>query len=993
MDRACSRSRWTRKSTLPGKAGLRGALLALGAVFTVLSWPRAALAGEVTIVPSAEGRFGAWLALGPIAANAKGNRAPRNIETSLLAGADEAALTGRLGRSVSIAAPDGDPDTATAAAWRVVSSGSGPIDLAAALNPKWGEAFAFLYGVLHLTEPLKGALLVGSSDGAKVFVDKRMMSSNDWPRPERDDEDVMRLDLAAGDHPIVIKLHHRDQYWAVRVRIVDATFAAPRGATLRLPGTSESDARSLAQKMADIDVDRGLQSGGFRPKVGVSFPEGLPRGTDRFVRVAATARTGGKARRLFAFDGGEVPFETGTSPFKVQLPFIPQEEIGEELNGGELVISVEVAGRKLDAPLQLRPFMLQAMAAATHSLALLEHTHGFLSDPAVTRATIEHLRDRFVHHVGSGDSDLEALGADAQAIIDYRADVDARRDPLRGHAGIRRFAYRSPLDGELSPFGIYLPKAYVDSGASGAKTYPLIVVLHGMNGKPISMLRWFFGHDTEGRDSDWEDRHAGDVESIDAFVLSPNAYGNAMYRELGELDVVKLLDWVTGVFPIDPNRVTITGASMGGTGAASIAFRYPDRFAAAEPLCGYHSYFIRKDVTGFGLWPWEKLLSEYRSPALWAENGLYIPLYVWQGTRDYPWKNSGVLVDRYTALGYQVEQERPNIGHDVWKKAYEGLLSYRWLSEKIRPEHKRRILFKTDSPRYGDNAWVHLREISTDLEFSTIDANIVDPTEIQATTHGVEAFALDREPELVSSSAPTRVTINGVPLVFAPDAPIAAYRAENGAWKPGLKAVAPGHKRAGLSGPIRDAFFEPLVFVYGTSDPAQTRANRETARAWARIRWGVDIRYPLIADIELDESTAETHSLVLVGNAESNRVVRALEPELPFRIAGRSILAVDGTSTVKEWKGKDLGVAFIYPNPKHPTRYVVVLEGTSALGTFRAIALPELLPDFMVFDDRIALARGQISLLSAAPVAGGLFRSDWSFGKVDLSRQKIALID
>ena len=161
------------------------------------------------------------------------------------------------------------------------------------------------------------------------------------------------------------------------------------------------------------------------------------------------------------------------------------------------------------------------------------------------------------------------------------------------------------------------------------------------------------------------------------------------------------------------------------------------------------------------------------------------------------------------------------------------------------------------------------------------------------TTHGVESFALDREPELVSSSAPTRVKINGVPLVFAPDAPIAAYRAESGAWKPGLQAVVPGRKRAGLSGPIRDAFFEPLVFVYGTSDPAQTRANRETARAWARIRWGVDVRYPLIADIELDESTAETHSLVLVGNADSNRVVRALEAELPFRIAGNSIVAVD----------------------------------------------------------------------------------------------------
>ena len=589
-----------------------------------------------------------------------------------------------------------------------------------------------------------------------------------------------------------------------------------------------------------------------------------------------------------------MPLETGPSLFRAHLPFIDKAELADELAGGELVVSVEVAGRKFEAPVPLRPFTLQAMGAASDALASLAATNGFLSDPSVTRATIEHLRDRFARHVGAGDTDLEALGSEAKTIIDYAADVEARRDPLRTHAGIRRFAYRSPLDGELSPFGMYVPKSYVDAPSGATKTYPLVVVLHGLNGKPVSMLRWFFGYDHEGRDAEWEDRHGLDVEPIEGFVLSPNAHGNAMYRELGELDVVKLIDWAAGFYPIDPNRITITGASMGGTGTASIAFHYPDRFAAAEPLCGYHSYFIRKDVTGFGMWPWEKLLAEYRSPMLWAENGLYIPLYVWHGKRDYPAKNSGVLIDRYTALGYAIEHEHPDIGHDVWRKAYEGGLAFKWLSQKTRPEHKKRILFKTDSPRYLDNAWVHLREIATDLEFSTIDASIVDKSEIEVATRGVEAFALDRDPELVSSTAPTRVKIDGAPLEFAPEVPIAAYRSDGGAWKAGLKAPAPGTKRAGLSGPMRDAFFEPLVFVYGTADPAQTRANRETARAWARIKWGVDVRYPLVTDAELDESTAETHSLVLVGNADSNRVVRDLEPRLPFKVGAGSITAMEG---------------------------------------------------------------------------------------------------
>src|SRR4029077_16801808 len=140
-----------------------------------------------------------------------------------------------------------------------------PIDLLSALGQRGPEAFAFVYGVLHLDAPLKGMLLLGASDGAKVWIDHKVVSSNDWPRPERSDEDVIRLDLPAGDHPILLKLHHREGYWASHVRVVDTTLAAPPGAYLRLPGTGDGDARSLAQNMTAIEVNRGLQASGFRP--------------------------------------------------------------------------------------------------------------------------------------------------------------------------------------------------------------------------------------------------------------------------------------------------------------------------------------------------------------------------------------------------------------------------------------------------------------------------------------------------------------------------------------------------------------------------------------------------------------------------------------------------------------------------------------------------------------------------------------------------------
>jgi hypothetical protein len=310
----------------------------------------------------------------------------------------------------------------------------------------------------------------------------------------------------------------------------------------------------------------------------------------------------------------------------------------------------------------------------------------------------------------------------------------------------------------------------------------------------------------------------------------------------------------------------------------------------------------------------------------------------------------------------------------VWKKAYDALAGYDWLARHVREEHKRQIVFKTDSPRYADDAWVHVRELATDLAFGEIRATIREDNLIDVSTHGISAFAFDRDPLLISTANAVRVEVDGQKLTFAPDTPVEAER-RGGTWAPGIEPRPAANKRAGLSGPIRDAFYEPLVFVYGTGEPSVARANLEVARAWAKIRWGVDAKYRVVADTDFDDRMAESHSLVLVGGADSNRVVRELEPALPFQIVGQTVVARERH---KEWRGTDLGVIFIHPNPKHPSRYVVVIEGADAFGTLRALALPDLMPDWMVFDRDIASARGSLILGNARPLAAGMFERDWS---------------
>jgi hypothetical protein len=137
------------------------------------------------------------------------------------------------------------------------------------------------------------------------------------------------------------------------------------------------------------------------------------------------------------------------------------------------------------------------------------------------------------------------------------------------------------------------------------------------------------------------------------------------------------------------------------------------------------------------------------------------------------------------------------------------------------------------------------------------------------------------------------------------------------------------------------------------------------------------------------EVVASDRSLFLVGNARSNRVVRELEPHFPIRIDRADVVLLrssdDANSPSLErissiaspsW-ASELGTMFIVPNPLRPSRYVVVVEGVGPFGTWRSQSLPDLLPDYVVFDGAVADSRGGSVLGAGKLRSGGYFTNDW----------------
>ncbi len=125
---------------------------------------------------------------------------------------------------------------------------------------------------------------------------------------------------------------------------------------------------------------------------------------------------------------------------------------------------------------------------------------------------------------------------------------------------------------------VYLPEGY---SADTDRTWPLIFFLHG------------------SRDEDYDSAFvlsfglpavllAGEQPADFPFVvISPQAFPGETWWSPGMIPALgALLDEVSATYRVDPDRVYLTGLSMGGYGSWWLATAYPDRFAAMVSISG-----------------------------------------------------------------------------------------------------------------------------------------------------------------------------------------------------------------------------------------------------------------------------------------------------------------------------------------------------------------------------------------------------------------------
>ena len=108
----------------------------------------------------------------------------------------------------------------------------------------------------------------------------------------------------------------------------------------------------------------------------------------------------------------------------------------------------------------------------------------------------------------------------------------------------------------------------------------------------------------------------------------------------------------------DPDRLSVTGISMGGFGTWELALTYPERFMKIAPLCS-------------GGMSWRA----------WA---IKMPVRAYHGKLDdvVPYAYSTLMVDAVNACGGNAELITfDDLKHNCWDRAFEQTDLIKWLVE------------------------------------------------------------------------------------------------------------------------------------------------------------------------------------------------------------------------------------------------------------------------------------------------------------------------
>jgi poly(3-hydroxybutyrate) depolymerase len=523
----------------------------------------------------------------------------------------------------------------------------------------------------------------------------------------------------------------------------------------------------------------------------------------------------------------------------------------------------------------------------------------------------------------------------------------------------RSETFLSRIDSSVQYYGIRYPENYDPD-----REYALIFSLHGASVEASGQANCY-------AQKDW------------AFVVAPTnrrPFGFD-WQDWGRLDALEVLTVIKERYPIDADRVQLTGHSMGGHGVWHVGLTHPDLFASASPEAGWtnHQLYVPWTWQKSALYaePWQLAVRDHvlRTDNQLArlENACNLPIYILHGSDDdnVPTFQGRLYVKRLDRLGFDYTYEEVPGKKHWWSD--DGVSCVDWanligfMQDKVRDPYPEHVYYRSADLSVENGAyWLSVHTIENRVQDAVIEGWYEDGNYRISTTN-LNRFALSVPEEKTGTAFD--VEIDDVVLSVRPDADSMVFEQGKKSWQ-----IAKKSNYLLPHPPIKGAYYSPFVLVYGTLGDSTATAKlfsmaRGEAQAWW-VRANGTVR--IVPDTAVTDEIIEHYNLILYGNAEQNVITARIEASLPIRIEdGRFVFGSERLPP------EAVASVFVYPNPLNPEKRVLVREGIGEdglklSGYFSTMYSGAGIPDYVIWSDEVS-DKGW-----GGVVKNGFFNVEWN---------------
>lgn len=203
------------------------------------------------------------------------------------------------------------------------------------------------------------------------------------------------------------------------------------------------------------------------------------------------------------------------------------------------------------------------------------------------------------------------------------------------------------------PYRYFVPPDY-----DAERSYPLILFLHGAGERGNDNEQQLANH-ANGAMYLLDDANLAEQP---VFMIAPQCPSSGWWGGVTVLYAISAIDQIAAQYHIDPNRIYVTGLSMGGMGTWSAVTQRPNLFAAAVPMSGSGNTSLAPAVA-------------------------HVPFWFFHAANDGTVSVSGSddLVGALRDAGARTIYTRYDSGgHGIWPHAYRTPMLFHWLVSQRR---------------------------------------------------------------------------------------------------------------------------------------------------------------------------------------------------------------------------------------------------------------------------------------------------------------------